>query len=291
MPAAGAADGGATDGGAADGGATDGGAASAGAANGGAANGGAPPTAGSGGSSAGAPSMPPPPPPCTVGAAEQCNGYDDNCDNVVDEGCPSAIVPASGAVENKAIGDSTGGVPFADTCAANEVLVGLSVAAGAWVDQVTAICEEYALHTNAAAAPFQYSMTLMSKRSLLAHPPTSSSTVTELSCNEGSVMVGLRVSQQHSALGEDGDYIVIPQIWIECGQPSLDMAPAGGQVVWQNAVEVGPVSGFTANAAAWFEKTMLDPSQLLVGFHGATGSWIDSVGLTASPLRVLRKGE
>ena len=210
---------------------------------------------------------------------------------MVDEGCPSAIVPASSAVESKNIGDSTGGVPFADTCAANEVLVGLSVGAGAWVDQVTAICEQYTLHTNVSAIPFQYSMTLMSKRSLLAHPTTSKSPVTELTCSEGMVMVGLRVSQQHSALGGDADHIVIPQIWIDCALPALNMAAASPQVVWQNAVEVGPVSGSVANGEAWFEKTLLDASQLLVGFHGATGAWIDSVGLTASPLRVVRKGE
>ena len=283
-PMAGASDGGASD---------DGGAPGAGAPPIVSAGAGGSSAAGSsaGGSSAGGPPVLPPPPSCSVGAAEQCNGYDDDCDGVLDEGCPSAIAPASSAVQSKPIGDSTGGSPFADTCAANEILVGLSVAAGAWVDQVTAICEQYGLHTDTLAVPFQYSMSLMGRHNLAAHPTTSTSAVSELSCSAGMVMVGVRVSQQHSALGDDADHIVIPQIWIECAQPSLNMAAAVPLVVWHDAVEVGPVSGGVANGEAWFEKTMLDASQLLVGFHGATGAWIDSVGLTASPLRVLLQSE
>jgi hypothetical protein len=264
------------------GGASSGGAASGGVASGGTASGGAAPVASAGGPDAAGTSGQMP--PVCMPMPEQCNGLDDDCDDVVDEGCPT-LSPGS-VVQRRALGDSVGGTDFSDSCANNEVLVGLRVGVGAWVDQITPVCQTYFLRSITQTVPAQYSFALGTKRDLTAHPPTTTSEIQELTCRDGTVMVGVHISQQHTAFDDDTDQVVVPQIWLDCAAPILNIAAAPAQLQWQNIEHVGPATGSFAAPDAWFESDTLDVTQVLVGFHGAAGAWIDRVGLTASSLSV-----
>ena len=236
---------------------------------------------------AGAAGAPDPVPTCF---AEVCNGRDDDCDGIADEGCPTAL-SAGNPVQRKALGDSPGGTVFADTCAADELLVGLSLGVGGWLDQGSAVCQHFELRTNTQVTPYRYSLGLGAKRSLAPHPSSTTSAVNELVCRDGTVMVGLRISQQHRAFGADSDSVVIPQLAIQCALPAMRLDASNPRLEWQGAVEVGPVSGQIANASAWFESDQLDENQLLVGFHGASGAWLDRLGLTASPVHVILQSD
>lgn len=239
--------------------------------------------------SAGAPNTLAMPPVC-VPVAEQCNGKDDNCDGVIDEGCPAGLAMGNGA-QRKSLGDSLGGGDFAETCAVDEVLVGLRVGVGAWVDQITAVCQTFSLHANTQADPYQYSVSLGASRDLTPHPATTTSAIQDLICRAGTVMVGVHISQQHTALSQATDQIVIPQLSVDCAEPVLRLAGAMSHVEWQDPQRIGPVSGAFAASDAWFENDQPDTTQLLVGLHGASGAWVDRVGLTASLLSVALQSE
>jgi len=255
-------------------------------------SGGASPVAQAGATdAAGAPDLLPPITlPVCVPALEQCNGVDDDCDGVVDEGCPVAF-SRSDAVQRESLGDSDDGSDFAETCAANEVLVGLKVGVGAWIDQVTAVCQKYSLSTNTQTVPYQCSFPLGTQRELAAYPPTTTSPLQELTCRDGTVMVGVHISQQNTAFDQYTDQIVVPQIWLDCAALFLDVTDAPPQLQWQTIEPAGPVTGSFAATDAWFESDTLDTTQVLVGFHGATSTWVDRVGLTASSLSVVLKPE
>jgi hypothetical protein len=225
-----------------------------------------------------------------VPVAEQCNGNDDDCDGVIDEGCPAGLAMGNGA-QRKSLGDSWGGSDFAETCAPDEMLVGLKLGVGAWIDQVTAVCQTYSLHANTQTVPYQYSVALGAQRQLAPHPPTTTSEVQDLICRAGTVMIGVHISQQHTAVDQDTDQIVIPQLSVDCAEPVLRLAGVTPHVEWQNPEQLGPVSGDFAAPEAWFEGDRLDAAQVLVGFHGASGVWVDRVGLTASLLSVALQSE
>ncbi len=247
--------------------------------------GGSAPEASGEGSTGGAPELGPSTRETCV--TEVCNGHDDDCDGAVDEGCPSGALVGN-AVQRGPLGDSQGGVVFADTCLDGELLVGVNVSTANWLDQVAGICEKYALSVNTQSIPYQYSLTLTDKRALTAHPPVSSTTTsvtTQMMCREGTAMVGLRISQQHSAFGAATDQIIVPQISVDCAEPMLNLsagAASSPALQWQNLARIGPVSGLAANNQAWFETDALGDSQILVGIHGAAGAWVDRIGLIES---------
>jgi hypothetical protein len=242
-------------------------------------------SAGASGGDSGAAGMAGAAPDC-LAQPEICNGKDDNCDNVIDDGCPSGFLRGS-ADQQPALGDSTGGSKFADTCANDEVIVGLQVAFSSWLDQVTAVCQKYSLHVNTVASPYQYSLSFGTSAVLPAHPTSTSDSLHALTCAPGKVLVGLDISEQHTALGQTPDYIVVTRISATCADPILVLSGGSPHVGWQNAVVIGPFSGtLYASAQAVTRSDQLGTDHLSVGFHGASGLWIDQVGLTASSIGV-----
>ena len=226
--------------------------------------------------------MQPVPPTCTE---EICNGSDDDCDGIIDEGCPVALLLGN-PVQRPKIGDSPGGTLLEDTCNNDELLIGLTVAMGSWLEQVAPICQKFSLaHSSGGKTPYGYSLALGGKRVLPAQPPFTPSSTEELQCSAGTVLVGLRISQQH-AFAAEKDYIVVPQISIQCAEPSLTLSDGRHGFEWKNAVVVGPISGDLANGTAWYEADLVNTRDLAVGFHSAAGSWVDRLGLTAAPLGV-----
>ncbi|HVJ14177.1 MAG TPA: hypothetical protein VM686_01995 [Polyangiaceae bacterium] len=212
---------------------------------------------------------------------EVCNGEDDDCNGIIDDECPLSLAWDT-SEQLPAIGDSAGGSAFAESCAKDEVLVGLKVATGAWVDQVSGICRKFELKAT-DVAPYQYSLAFLETRALAAHPSETSSEVHVLLCGDHEALVGLRISQQNYS-GDGVQSVVIPSLWISCAEPLLDLDADGESVRWNDAVQIGPVSGSFANGTAWFAEQKLTSPALAVAVHGSAGSWIDRLGLGASTI-------
>jgi hypothetical protein len=170
-------------------------------------------TAGGSGSTGGGP-----PETQCVPAAEICNGTDDNCDGEVDEGCPSSFA-WSNAVDEDTLGDGFGGSYFPSSCETNEVLVGLRTNFGRFFSGMGALCSAVAVQPTDELVPYDYQLSLGEPRHVPGHGDEG--TTTDLLCNPGSVVVGIRAALQNYSTGTT-DFVVLTRAWIECAPFSMD---------------------------------------------------------------------
>lgn len=226
------------------------------------------------------------PPACVPsGGAETCNGVDDDCNDVVDDGCPGGI-NTTYVKDLEMIGDSYGGSPFTEDCNAGEVLGGVSFAVGAYISQIRGVC--YSLELKASPNVEQgFEVSLVKPRELPPHPDVTNDPVKALACSPGEVVVGMRLSQQRQDFnGTEG--IITPRAWLTCARLVLKETDAGLSVLWEGAKEIGPVSGGFANEYSnWFVETKLTVPQVASRLRGQSGSFLDRAGFGVSELKVV----
>ncbi len=270
--------------------------ASAGGAGGASGGGAAPVPGGEAGSSGNAPgdrggeagaggAGPAPTPLCEPRGPELCNDRDDDCNGVIDDGCPGGI-STTFEKDLPALGDSPGGEAFTDGCKDGEVLGGVEVAMGAFLSQVRGTCRTLSL-ARSENAPSGYCIKLADSTSLDAHPKATNDQPISLSCPENEALVGLRVSQQYVTLLDGQVVPVIPRVWLRCAKLVLVDSDAGYEVTWEGIKELAPASGSVANGTAWFASA--EAPKGLVGSRliGASGVWVDRMGFGVSRLAVV----
>jgi hypothetical protein len=185
------------------------------------------------------------------------------------------------------IGDSTGGAKFADDCADGSVLAGIHVGMGGWLGQVKGICRKLVLERSADAVS-GYAVKLVDGAELAPHPPSSENPVTQALCNENETLVGLRISQQHTALADGSMIAVIPQITLSCAKLTLAKDGDAYRMSWEGKREMAPVTGTYANNTAWFAETFITSDTVATRLGGASGDWIDRLALGVSNVVIAR---
>ena len=250
---------------------------------------GAPPSGGSGGTagSAGYAMTGAGAPPC-VPSPEVCNGRDDNCDQKIDEGCPSGFYWQA-ATERALIGDSQQGTEFSDTCAGDEVLVGFQVTAGDWVEQVTGVCRKLVVVADETKTPFEYSLQLGVSRALSPHPSTASGAITDLTCPNGGILVGLRLSQL-AVPPPLPTGTMVPTLYASCVTPVVTWSAGVSSISGQGLIEIGPAAGSISMdqsfGQAWYEHDDVASPTFVVGLHGYVSAWLDRLGMEEATLGI-----
>jgi hypothetical protein len=197
---------------------------------------------------------------------------DDDCNDVVDDGCPTGI-SWSDQVEKDAIGDGFGGSYFGVSCAEGEILVGLRVKAGSFFDGLGALCSHVAVEPTGDAIPYEYGLRLEEPSFRSGH--NDSESTMDLICDEGTALIGVRGALQNYNNGST-DFVVFTRLWARCA--AISLAEDGSIAIDEAAAyEEGPVSGSYANNMAWFDEFIAQ--RVSTGIHGMAGSWIDRIGL------------
>jgi hypothetical protein len=227
----------------------------------------------------------PSPTPCVATGAEMCNGSDDDCNGVVDDGCPSGVTTTF-EQDLPLLGDSTGGSAFTDDCKDGETLGGVEVTVGAFLSQIRGICSALSLELSPNAAQ-GYRVKLTGERRLSGHPATSLDTPVNLWCPQDEALVGLRLAQQGYDFGNGDVRPVITRVWATCAKLVLVDHNGKLAITWQGAKELAPASGSYANGTAWLVSSIAPDGSVGSRLLGASGSWVDRVGFGVSRVDVV----
>jgi hypothetical protein len=100
------------------------------------------------------------PPPCTP-APEECNGRDDDCDDVVDDGCPmaDALVGTDGTRASSPVFGSVvldQNVPLGHRCPPGQVVIAFTGHSGYAIDSLGVVCGRLRVKEDRGAMPFRY---------------------------------------------------------------------------------------------------------------------------------------
>jgi hypothetical protein len=220
-----------------------------------------------------------------VTGAESCNAKDDDCDGVVDDGCPGGLTTTF-EKDLQALGDSAGGVAFTDDCKDGEILGGITLAMGAFLSQASGVCRSLSLEQSPNAVN-GYRVVLTDDRALAPHPASTTDGLTALACPENEALVGLRLAQQHYTLSDNSSVPVTSRVWLTCAKLVLVERDGKWGVTWEGQKELAPASGSIANGTAWLESVSAPAGLVASRLLGTSGSWIDRLGFGVSRVDVV----
>ncbi len=223
----------------------------------------------------------PPEAPCQKLGMEVCNGGDDDCNDLVDEGCDYTLVwrrEPNGVI----LGHATGGVMFFEPCPDGSVLTGLRVGMGSWLSQVAAICGQLELNADTANSPVSFTVALGARFDTPFAPAASTDAknqVQDLTCPAGSLVSGV----DGTTTTDTARYIL--GIRISCAPPIVTTSGNSSVIDVDRTREqtAGPLlcAGCAASQAFNF-STSIDVGHVATGIFGGDGLWVDRVGFNAS---------
>lgn len=178
-----------------------------------------------------------------------------------------------------AIGDSTGGSAFAEVCPEDELLIGMRLGFGLWLDRVQGLCGKPALDLDGAAPEIHVTR----GTELPAHPVSDIPiSTTALVCPSPAVLTGVHLAQQYYDAAEDLRHVVLTRVWLTCSDLTVSSLPEGGHVLdWTASFEIGPLEGSYADGTAFILMDQLPVGQVAVGLHGMSGAWMDKLGFSS----------
>ena len=215
--------------------------------------------------------------PCQKLGVEVCNGGDDDCNGVIDEGC-KYTVGWRAQPDGVFLGHAPGGVAFTERCPDGSVLTGMRVNFGQWLNQVSAVCNQIGLTDANVDGAVNFSLALGPRFNRPLFPAVSedpTNRMYELSCPEGLVASALEGETDN----QPARHIIA--VGIRCARPIVSMQAADTVFDLDRSQEraVGPVGCTTCSATPTYDfEAFIPPKQVAKRLFGATSLSVDRVG-------------
>jgi len=194
-------------------------------------------------------------------AARVCDGADNNCNGVVDDGCPSQI--ALGATSGGPIYGGSGGTAYTSLCGENEVVVGVELRYGSEIDRLQLRCQPLGLLILTGTIPHTFRIDRTGSASLLTAYGGTGGSIASYTCPSGEAVVGI---QGRAATRLDA-------LQVRCGSWAVAGTP-GSFVVTRTLGALSPFRG--GNGGTAFTYTCPDGG-MLRGLAVRSGSRVDRV--------------
>ncbi len=215
---------------------------------------------------------------CPGGGVELCQDFDDDCDGVVDDGCPRSIDACCATTTGGAGG--TSGSPFVDPCPMGAALIGIAGRASARIDQIQPICATWRFLEDGTVTPEHVFSIERGLPIVGATHGASGASDFDDRCGENEFVIGV-----------DGYAdLSLEQISLRCGRLSIRR---GGGFSWQLVLEP---SGTTPTRGGGGVMDMpfgsdCGPNGLVTGIEGRAGTFVTRLAYTCQTLSLaLRSG-
>ncbi len=209
-----------------------------------------------------------------VAVEEVCNGLDDDCDDVADNGCPASIELLNGGFAGHEIfGNLVGGVAYDDLCPAGSALVGFDGYVGGNIDQIAGSCAPLTLEVDDAVVPYAYSVAAGAATALASHGGNVT-TPFSLACPPNEFVVG--ISGEAGAAG-------LNDVIIHCA--ALEISGTPGAFV----IQYGAITELLANGANEGDayEDLLGAPEVVDRFRGRSGAWNDAIGIGSATVSLV----
>jgi hypothetical protein len=203
------------------------------------------------------------------GSSESCNGDDDDCDGVVDDGCPNALTPNT-TLSNLALFGGGGGGDFDRTCPPGEALVGANLRSGTVLDQIAPRCARLRLVADTSRTPdFGYDVVWDTSYALSPAGGGGGSPST-LQCPNDQIATGIT--------GASG--IRVDRIAFQCSSVSLVRSGGG----WAPVVTFRGLTASAGGGGGGAFTSSCSGGRILRGLRGRAGDAIDAIGGRCAPV-------
>jgi hypothetical protein len=232
---------------------------------------------------------------------EQCNGRDDDCDGVIDNGCPLDVRPLSTrtASTTSPVFGSLSEVlrgTFTDTCPDGQAIIGLTGNAGSGLDAVGVNCGTLTVREDRSVTPYRYSVAVAAGMEYAPEGGTGggqNAIANALLCGIDEVVTSIQVTQEPAggACATNGcpagttSAPGCPTLYglnVSCAKLSITGAPGAFTLAYAAtptlSAHVGGVgrSGVTGTISTF----ACSPAGVMRSAAGATGPWPVSCTVT-----------
>jgi hypothetical protein len=217
-------------------------------------------------------------------AIESCfNNLDDDCDGTINNGCPIAIATGTPRALT-ARGDPSGGNPYSARCPANSYVTKTAIyvdTAAQWISGVALTCATPTLVTGTNSS---VTLTLVTPQPYISiiGSGTSGSAVGSDDCGTSGFSAGWYVSGTFEA-GSGLD-----SFGMSCATGSSSFLPATNRLSFSFSRQ-SPSTIYTAfNGGTQFEDDCMS-NEVLIGYDGRDGNWLDELRGVCAPLTAVYK--
>jgi len=208
------------------------------------------------------------------------NDLDDDCDGTINNGCPDHFVTGTPR-QLTAHGNATGGNPFSLRCPANSFLTKITQF-GDGIDGYLSGLDIFCGAPTLVRGPSSYSVTVAA---VTASPAsirgvTSAGATSSFDCGTGFVP-GWWTTGEYDSAGLD-------KLGMFCGTSAVSLSPTNQLTVTLTKQGTGVPDGYAFAGTTPFEDDCAQ-GEVLIGYDGRSGDWIDQLQAVCAPLSVVYK--
>jgi hypothetical protein len=218
---------------------------------------------------------------CGARRAEVCDGADNSCNGVIDEGCPTGITNLTTLSFQSTSWGGGGGTAFGLQCPAGQVVTGILGRSGGVLDAVGIVCGTPRLVEDRTVMPFRYRIDV-TVGGILGPVGGGGGSAFRYNCPANSVAMRVR--------GREG--FNVDQLRIDCYRWDVENAAGVGWRIVRSGV-TGTSGTYGGSGGAAFDYTCPStgagqPSAMR-RFFGGEGNVVDRIGVSCTwPQLVLR---